>query len=736
MSSVIGHQTNEGRRNFLKASLGLALTSSGSVSIMSAVAAEASGTLNAYVEIDSDGKVTIFAPNPEVGQGVNTSLPMIVAEELDANWDDVVCKAAPVAPNYGAQFAGGSLSTPMRWDELRKVGATAREMLCQAAAKHWKVARSELTTSKSMVVHSGSGRSASYKELVATAASIPVPEESSVALKSASDYQLLGKRVVNASAADIVVGNPIFGIDATAPGMVYATYVKCPSIGGIAKSANLDAVKALPGVIDAFILEGTPGALDFGALRNMHAFAPGVAIVATDTWSAFKARKSLTVEWDYTTASKDDSDSLKAEALAILNSGAGEKDIERTGDVDAAFAQADLTGDAIYQMDFVSHAQLEPQGVVVEVKGNEVEVWSSSQTPVFITQNIANQLGIDVKNVTVHQIRGGGGFGRRLSNEPVFEAAAISQRIGKPVKLQWSREDDMAFDYYRSATNYRLQGAVTGGKLVGWKNLIAAGSRDDENPNYAAGYRPFDFPGKVIPNVAIEQTLFKSETPTGPWRAPISNVYAFAEQSFIAELAQQAGIDHKTFLLDAIGNQGWIKEGDIQSLNTERARAVIEAATSAAGWGRKLPAGRGLGLGFFLSHAGHIAEVAEVSVEGNNVTVHDVWLAADVGQVVNLSGLENQLQGSVVDGVSAMAAQSITVKNGAVVESNYDSYPLLRMPQSPRVHVQTLDSGYRPSGAGEPALPPLAPAVCNAIFNACGKRIRSLPISNEGFTIV
>lgn len=736
MSPIRNSQMNEERRNFLKVSLSLALTSSGGISIMSAVAAEASGTLNAYVEIDSNGQVTIFSPNPEVGQGVNTSLPMIVAEELDADWGDVVCKAAPVAPQYGAQFAGGSLSTPMRWDELRKVGATAREMLCQAAAKQWKVSRSELSTKNSVITHSASGRKASYKELVANAASMPVPEEASVTLKSASDYALLGKRVVNASAADIVVGKPIFGIDATVSGMLYAAYVKCPSIGGIVKSANLGEIKALPGVIDAFILEGTPGALDFSALRNMHAFAPGVAIVAKDTWSAFKARKSLTVEWDHSTASKDDSEALKAEALSILKSGVGQKDIERTGDVAAAFSNADLTADAIYQMDFVSHAQLEPQGVVVDVRGDSVEVWSSSQTPVFITQNIANQLGIDIKNVTVHQVRGGGGFGRRLSNEPVFEAAAISQRIGKPIKLQWSREDDMAFDYYRSATNYRLQGAVRDGKLIGWKNLIAAGSRDDENPNYAAGYRPFDFPGKVVPNVAIEQTLFKSETPTGPWRAPISNVYAFAEQSFIAELAHQADKDHKAFLLDAIGTQGWIKEGDIQSLNTARARAVIEAATNAAGWGRTLPEGRGLGLGFFLSHAGHIAEVAEVSVEGNNVTVHDVWIAADVGQVVNLSGLENQLQGSVVDGVSAMAAQSITVKNGAVIERNYDNYPLLRMPQSPRVHVQTLDSGYRPSGAGEPALPPLAPAVCNAIFNACGKRIRSLPISKEGFTIV
>ena len=319
----------------------------------------------------------------------------------------------------------------------------------------------------------------------------------------------------------------------------------------------------------------------------------------------------------------------------------------------------------------------------------------------------------------------------------MFEAALISRKIGAPVKLQWTREDDMAFDYFRAPTYYRLQGAVAqDGQLTGWKNLLAAASADGKKANYGASYRPFDFPGKVIKNVSVEQSFVPSQTPTGAWRAPISNVYAFAEQSFIAELAHAAGQDHETFLLNAIGHQGHIQEDDPASLNTTRAHAVIKAATRAAGWGRELKKGRGLGLAFFLSHAGHIAEVAEVSVEGRSITVHDVWVAADVGQVINQSGLENQLQGSVIDGLSTLAAQSISVVNGAVVESNFNEYPLLRMPQSPKVHVDVLNSSYSPTGAGEPALPPLAPAVCNAVFNACGQRIRSLPISKEGFTIV
>jgi isoquinoline 1-oxidoreductase beta subunit len=555
-------------------------------------------------------------------------------------------------------------------------------------------------------------------------------------MKKPEQYRLLGKRIPNASAKDIATGKPIFGIDAKVDGMVYASFVKCPSIGGTAKHANLERIKALPGIVDAFILDGTPGPYNFD-IRESHAIQSGVAIVGKDTWSTFKARETLEVDWDLSSASRDDSDAIEAEALAALASGKVEAEIERAGDVDAAFAHAEVTADATYSTDFVSHAQLEPQGVLVSAATSNVEVWTSSQTPVFITANLAKLLDVAPGNITVNQLRGGGGFGRRLSNEYVFEAALISRRVGAPVKLQWKREDDMAFDYYRAPTYYRLQGAISkSGQLVGWKNLVAAASADGKTANYGASYRPYDFPGKVVPNLAIEQSFVTSQTPTGAWRAPISNVYAFAEQSFIAELADKAGLDHRDFLLHAIGDQGWISEGDMASLNTARARATIEAATKAAGWGRKLPEGRGLGLAFFLSHSGHIAEVAEVSVEGKNITVHDVWVAADVGQAVNLSGLENQLQGSVVDGLSTLAAQRISIKNGAAVQSNYDNYPLLRMPQSPRVHVTVLNSGYRPTGAGEPALPPLAPAVCNAVFNACGERIRALPISKEGFSIV
>ncbi|MEC7959022.1 MAG: molybdopterin cofactor-binding domain-containing protein, partial [Pseudomonadota bacterium] len=375
---------NTERRDFLKISLGLALSSTGSISMMSLASAEASGTLNAYVNINADGSVTIYGPNPEVGQGVNTSLPMIVAEELDAKWEDVQCEAAPVQQQYGMQFAGGSLSIPMRWDEMRKMGATAREMLCRAAASQWNVPRDELITADSLVRHGPSGKSAHYKDLVAAASLIAVPDEADVRLKAPADYRLLGKRISNASAEGIATGKPIFGIDAKVDGMVYASFVKCPSIGGVAKSANLEAVRALPGVIDAFILDGTPGPYNFD-IRESHTIQSGVAIVGKDTWSTFKAREALKVDWDLSAASQDDSDVIEVEALAALAAGKVEAEIERTGDVEAAFANAAMTVDATYSTDFVSHAQLEPQGVLVSAATSAVEVWTSSQTPVFIT---------------------------------------------------------------------------------------------------------------------------------------------------------------------------------------------------------------------------------------------------------------------------------------------------------------------------------------------------------------
>ena len=574
------------------------------------------------------------------------------------------------------------------------MGAAAREMLLRSAAQQWGVPRVELTTQPSKVLHTPSGRTASFAELVAAATEQPVPTDGEVVLKARTDYRLLGQRVVNAAAADIVRGRPIFGIDVSVPDMVYATYVKCPQVGGVPKTANLDEVKALPGILDAFIIAGNAGPPSFDLRKSIHV-AGGVAIVALNTWAAIKARRSLQVDWDTSAASTDDSRAIEATALSAAGRPTGERDVKRLGDPDSAFAKSSSIVSGVYATDFVSHAQLEPQSCVAHATSTEVEVWTSSQTPGFAQSTLAKLFELPAEAIAVHQIRGGGGFGRRLSNE--------------------------------SET----------GELTGWRNHVVSVSSDGEEANYGAGYRGYNFPDDVVPNVHISQTLVASKTPTGAWRAPISNVYAFAEQSFLHELAEAAGKDHRDFLMAALGADKWFKPDDLASLNTVRARKVIAAVTQAAGWGRALPKGRGLGLGFFFSHAGHVAEVAEVSVNADRqVTVHEVWVAADLGQIVNLSGAENQFQGSIVDGVSALADQRISIRSGAIEQTNFHQYPLLRLPQSPKINVEFLASDYPPSGAGEPALPPVAPAICNAVFNACGERIRSLPISRAGFKVV
>lgn len=726
------------RRQFIQLTgLGLALTATGTVRFAHADETSAVQMLNAYVHIGNDGVITLVAPHPDVGQGVNTALPMILAEELDAAWEDVVVvNAATDAKRYGFQFAGGSLSVPTRWDELRRMGAAARALLLQAAANTWEVPVSALTTKGSKVFHDETQRELRYADLAELAAGLAIPDADSLPLKSSDQYRLLGQRITSVSAHAIARGESLFGIDVQRPDMVYASYVKCPQIGGVPKSANLADIKALPGILDAFILEAPGGPLIFEFPAGTR-IAAGVAIVATDTWSAFKAREQLVVDWDTTLASRDDTDALDAQALAASERGAGQNVIRTEGDTQAALLAAATKRKAFYSAAFISHAQLEPQSCVAHVSANHAEIWTTSQTPSSIQDALPGLLQLGPEVVTVHSIRGGGGFGRRLSNEYAYEAALISQRVKRPVKLQWQREDDMAFDFFRSALYFDLEaGLDDAGQLSAWKQHVISGSADGENANYGTGHQKRNFPEDTVTNVSISQTLLAAKTPTGAWRAPVSNIYAFAEQSFLNELAVEANIDFRDFLIQNLGSDQWFTEGDRNALNTARAKAVIRAVCDDAGWGRSLPPGRGLGLAFFFSHAGHVAEVAEVSVDGSKrVKVHDVWVAADVGQVINLSGVENQIEGSVVDGLSALANQQIHVKNGQVQERNFDQYSLLRMPQAPRVHVRMVDSGFAPTGAGEPALPPLAPAVGNAIFAACGERVRSLPISREGFVV-
>jgi isoquinoline 1-oxidoreductase beta subunit len=694
-------------------------------------------SLNPYVQIRADGTVVLFAKNPEVGQGVKTSLPMIVAEELDVDWQQVeVQQSAISAELYGLQLAGGSTSIPMNYDALRRAGATARALLVAAAAERWDVPAAELATQSGTVRHAASNRSATYGELAVAAAALPVPSPASITLKQKSAFRLLGTRVTGVDNEKIVRGEPLFGIDQRVPGMLYATYTKSPAIGGRAVSANFERVRALPGVRDAFSIgeQGNPLLFD---LSGTPAVLSGVAIVANSTWAALQAKRALEVQWDESQASRDSWTAATAEAKRLATQRPAQV-LGEGGNVEAAFA-AGKTVEAFYGYHYVSHADLEPQNCTAWFKGDSVEIWAPTQTPQAAVDQIAALVHLPKEKVLLHQLRGGGGFGRRLANDSVCEAVLISKQAGGvPVKVQWTREDDMTFDYYRAGGFHSLKAAVDpAGKLAAWQNHFITFTMDGKAPVSAGNIDKAEFPVNVLANQRMAQSMIPSKIPTGPWRAPGSNVVAFCVQSFLNECSIAAERDYVEFLVELMGEPRALPPDPFGGVfHTGRAVAVIKAVAERAEWGRSLPAGRGLGLAFHFSHQGHFAEVAEVSVDaGKKVTVHKVWLVADIGPIVNLSSAENQCQGSVVDAISTAMGLKITFENGRVEQHNFDTYPIVRIDKTPEIDVHFLSTDYPPTGCGEPAFPPVAPAIANAIFAATGARPRTLPFSAEGYSI-
>lgn len=722
------------RRNFLRVSGAAGAGFILAFSIRGKAEASPSNTsanpLNAYIRVSPDGSIYIYSKNPEIGQGIKTAMPMIIVEELDADWKDVKVEQSPINEKvFGRQNAGGSRSIATNWNAMREAGATARSMLVQAAAQRWNVPAIECTAKKSFVFHKTTSRQAAYHELASDAAKLPVPKTNSIKLKDRKDYSLLGKRIGGVDNRAVVTGQPLFGTDQKLPGMLYAVYEKCPAVGGTVASANLDEIRALPGVKHAFTLDGNGNDLEL---------MPGVAIVATSTWAAFEAKKHLKVSWDETHASKDSWSDLLEQAETLKDQ-PGEKILHEAGNVEAAMQNSDKSIDAFYKYHFAAHATLEPQNCTAWYKDGTIELWAPTQSPGRGVRNVANTLGIKEDAVTIHQTRVGGGFGRRLVNDSLCEVAAISQAIKAPVKLQWTREDDMTNDFYRAGGFHAFKGGLdAAGKLAFWQDHLITFSNDGQKPVIAGAPRQpsREFPAQLARNFRLSQTLLPLRTRCGLLRAPGSNTRAWAIQSFLHEIAVAAGRDHLEFLLEIMGAPQWLPPKTLYGLNTGRAADVIRLAAEKAGWGKKLPVGRGLGLAFHFSHAGHFAEVAEVSVDASKqVTVHKVTVAADIGPVINLSGAENQCQGSVMDGLSVMTGQEITMEQGRIEQSNFDTYELLRMPSAPTVDVHFIQSDNPPTGAGEPALPPLAPAVCNAIFAASGHRVRTLPLINEGFFI-
>ncbi len=698
---------------------------------------------NAFVAIDAGGIVTITAKNPEIGQGVKVMLPMLIAEELDVAWRDVRIVQADLDPSkYGQQSAGGSRATPSNWTPMRQIGGAARQMLIMAAAQSWGVPASEITTTPGRLVHAASNRSAGYGEFASAAARVTPPAFDSLTLKDPKDYRIIGTSIAGVDNHKIVTGQALFGSDVTVPGMLHGVYQRCPVIGGKAVSANLDAIRAMPGIRHAFIVpEGVGG----GSMS-------GVAIVADSWWYAESARKKLTVTWDNGPTAADSTAGFDTMA-ATMATQAPQSTSRADGDVDAALAGAARTVEGAYAYPFLAHAPMEPPNATASFKDGKLELWAGTQQPGGVVNTIANALGITAADITVHLPRMGGSFGRRLYNDYVIETALIAKTVGAPVQIRWSREDEMRNEVFRPAGYHYLKGGLdASGSLVAWRNHFIsfsneappAAGRGGGPPQQGPAVRPApsstlsgsEFPARFVPNFATHVSMMPLGVTTGAHRAPGSCAISFVMQSFLDELADAAGKDPLQFRLDLMARTP-VPEGGRGGFDAERMTAVLKAVASSSGWGtRPLPEGSAMGVAFHFSHSGYFAEVAEVNVDANKrIKVNKVWVVGDIGrQIVNPLNAESQVHSAVNDGLSQLMLE-ITVDGGRVVQGNFDTYPVLRMRQAPpEVDVRFVLSDNDPTGLGEPALPPVIPAVTNALFRATGTRVRSLPLTKHGFS--
>ncbi|HRG09264.1 MAG TPA: molybdopterin-dependent oxidoreductase, partial [Cyclobacteriaceae bacterium] len=672
------------RRDFLKLGLtaggGLMLSFNWSDSVASIMntsgeALAANVDFNSYLSISPDDVVTIFSPNPELGQNIKTSFPMVVAEELDADWKKVkVVQAALDVKKYDRQLTGGSGAVPHSWERLRKAGATARQMLIEAAAKKWNVAASTLSTANGFVIHPN-GTKLSYGSLATDAAALTVPTD--VKLKNPKDFKLIGTAVPNVDNKEMVTGKPLYGLDFYREGMLHAMIQRPPAFGTKIKSVDATAAKALPGIVDVVT------------------FKNNVAIVGKSTWEIMKARKVLKVEYENAgnIESTSDHDKLFKELLDKPEATVRRKD----GDVETAFKSAATVIKREYQCPFLSHAPMEPMNFFAHVKTDGVELIGPTQTPDRARMATAQLLGIAPEKITVELTRLGGGFGRRLQADYVVEAAELSKLINAPVKVTWSREDDMMGGSYRPAVRYRFEAALDAkGILIGYK-LRGVGV------NAGNSTREDNFPSGAVENLLIDSIDHQSPITTGAWRAPITNFLAFAEQAFLDEVALAAKKDPVQFRLDLLDKAKQSPTGEIK-YDIDRMKSVINLAAEKSGWGKKKNLAQGFSV--YFSHRSYVAQVAEVEMVSGNPVLKKIIAASDCGIVINLSGAKQQVAGGIVDGLGHALYGQVTFKDGAAEQRNFNNYKLIRYNEVPQVEVHFVDNGIDPTGLGEPALPP------------------------------
>jgi CO/xanthine dehydrogenase Mo-binding subunit len=663
---------------------------------------------NAYVNITPEGKITIVVARSEMGQGVWTSLPMILAEELEADWKQISIEQAGASTLFGDQTTGGSASVRSCWDPMRKAGAQAREMLISAAAQQWNVPRESCKAEDSFVIHATSGRKLSYGALATAAGKLPVPDDPPL---KTGGYKIVGKPLPRLDTPSKVTGSAIYGIDFRVPGMKYAALARCPVVGGKVASFDATEAKQMPGV--SFIDKISDSA---------------VALVADSTWNAFKARRALKVTWDEG-QSKDLTSAAIYEALEKADESKAQKFFS-TGDVSKANGRK-IEG--TYRLPFMAHAPMEPGNCVAHFRGDECEIWGPTQVPQDCRDTIAPLVGLKPEQVKVNITLLGGGFGRRLEHDYAVEAALVSKAINGPVKVVWTREDDMRCSTYRPVSLHKLSATLDEhGWPVAFSHRIIGPSINGQKGAQPVNGVDADFPDETsfaypIPNVLLDYVTTETPVPLGWMRSVYALQMGFASESFIDELAEVAGKDPLAYRLHLLASDQEIKFFDA-TWKTARMRNVLKLAAEKAGWGKPLAKGRHQGIACFGCFSTYAAAVVEISMEAGAPKVHRVVVALDCGQVVNPSILDQQIQGGVIYGLTNVLRAQITIDKGRVVQGNFDTYEPLRMNEAPIVEGYYVPSTEPPTGAGEPPIPPLGPALCGAIYAATKKRIRALPI--------